>query len=124
MTFRGLLRIALLVALVPLALKGAQSRSASPDDERDDDLPMDPDADIEGSDGLVDINTASEEILATLPGIGAVHAADIVANRPYRAKVDLVRRGIISEATYQTIRDQVIARQAALVDAESNQGHA
>jgi len=126
MTARGLLRIALLLALVPLVIKGTRSRFDSDDDMDDADRSMDPDADIEEPDGLVDINSASEEVLATLPGIGALNAADIVANRPYRAKLDLVRRGIVSEATYQTIRDQVIARHRSIADAESqtSQGHA
>ena len=124
MTFRGLLRIALLLALVPLVLKRTGATSTPVDDEFEDDadLPMDPDADAEGVAGLIDINSASEEILAALPGIGAMHAADIAANRPYRAKRDLVRRGIVSEATYQTIRDQIIARQGSFDEVGQEQG--
>jgi len=129
MTARGLLRIALLLALVPLVLKGAHSRLAPDDDvdELDDDSMMDAEAETEEPDGLIDINAASEEVLATLPGIGALNAADIVANRPYRAKLDLVRRGILSEATYQTVRDQIIARHRSIganAESETSEEHA
>ena len=126
MSARGLLRFALLLALVPLLLR-TQVRSAPAEDEEDVDFPNDPDLDAESADGLIDINSASQEVLATLPGIGAANAEDIVQGRPYRAKLDLLRRGIISEATYQTIRDQVIARQGSLESSEeeiSSQGHA
>jgi predicted DNA-binding helix-hairpin-helix protein len=124
MSARGLLRFALLLALVPLLLR-TQVRSAPAEDDLD--LPIDPDLDAESADGLIDINSASQEVLATLPGIGAANAEDIVQGRPYRAKLDLLRRGIVSEATYQTIRDQVIARQGSLESSEeevSSQGHA
>lgn len=126
MTARGLLRFALLLALVPLLLR-TRVRPAPAEDEDDLDLSHDPDLDVESADGLIDINSASQEVLATLPGIGPAHAENIVQGRPYRAKLDLVRRGIISEATYQTIRDQVIARQGSLESSEeevSSQGHA
>jgi hypothetical protein len=129
MSARGLLRFVLLLALVPLLLR-TRVRSAPAVDDEDPDLANDsndPDLDVESADGLIDINTASQEVLATLPGIGPVHAEDIVQGRPYRAKLDLVRRGIISEATYQTIRDQVIARHRSLEPSEeeiSPQGHA
>jgi predicted DNA-binding helix-hairpin-helix protein len=120
-----LLRIALLLALVPLLLRTQVRPAPVEDEEEDADIPMDPDFD--GDEGLIDINTASRDVLATLPGIGAAHADDIVQHRPYRAKLDLLRRGIISEATYQTIRDQVIARHRSLEDAGEkieSQGHA
>ena len=127
MTARGLLRIVLLLALIPLLLR-SQVRTAPAEDEEDDlDLTNDPDLDADSADGLIDINSASQDVLATLPGIGAIHAENIVQGRPYRAKLDLVRRGIISEATYQTIRDQVIARHRSLEPSEeeiSSQGHA
>jgi len=60
---------------------------------------------------LMDINSASEKELATLPGIGEARAKAIVKGRPYKGKDDLVQKKIIPEKVYGDIKDKIIAKQ-------------
>ena len=54
--------------------------------------------------GNIDINTATEKELTTVPGIGYVIAARIIAARPFRSADDLKRVSGIGEKKYAQIR--------------------
>jgi DNA uptake protein ComE-like DNA-binding protein len=56
---------------------------------------------------LVDINTATEGELKALPGIGEVHVKNIIANRPYLKKEELMLKGIIPGTVYELIKDRI-----------------
>ena len=81
-----------LALLVGMATAAAQTRTTPP------------------AANLIDINSASRDVLMTLEGIGEVRADAIIRARPFKAKTDLVERRLIPEALYDKIADKVMAR--------------
>jgi len=60
---------------------------------------------------LLDINTATVNELTTLSVIDQSTAEKIVTERPYNRTDVLVEKNIITQATYDKIKDQVEAKQ-------------
>jgi competence protein ComEA len=57
----------------------------------------------------LDINTATPDQLKALPGIGDAYSKRIIDGRPYTAKNQLVTRGVVPQATYDKIKDMIVA---------------
>jgi len=68
---------------------------------------------LPASGALIDINTASADVLDSLPGIGEVYSQRIVDSRiaegPFQGTEDLVVRQVIPRATYEKIKNLITA---------------
>ena len=60
----------------------------------------------------MDINSATDKELASLPKIGEAKAKAIVKGRPWGGKDDLVKKKVLSQAEYDAIKDLIVAKQA------------
>jgi len=61
---------------------------------------------------MVDINSATAAELRALPGVTESDATKIIQGRPYHDKGQLVSKKVVSEPTYEKIKDHVVAKQS------------
>jgi DNA uptake protein ComE-like DNA-binding protein len=73
---------------------------------------------------LVDINAASKEELTALSGIGDAYSQKIIDGRPYNSKRDLLTKKILPQATYDQVKDKIIAHHVAGSTDNSKKGAA
>ena len=58
----------------------------------------------------IDLNSATEEDLTGLPGVGKHEAKKIISGRPYRDAHDLVTKKVMSESAYEKLKDAVTTK--------------
>lgn len=64
----------------------------------------------ESGEKKIDLNSATEEDLTSLPGVGKREAKRIISGRPYRDAHDLVSKRVMSESAYEKIKGAVTAK--------------
>ena len=69
--------------------------------------------------GKLDLNTATKDQLMSLPGITDADAQKILDGRPYRAKNQLLSKGIISKDEYAKIKGQIVAHRSKTAKANA-----
>jgi competence protein ComEA len=72
----------------------------------------------------VDINSATEDELAAVPGMPTDAPKKIVDGRPYKTKRDLLTKKIVSADDYKTISPHIVAHHAAGAEKKSKKGAA
>ena len=61
----------------------------------------------------IDINTASADQIKAIRGLSEADAKKIIDGRPYKRRGDLVTKKVLTQETYDKIKDQINARSAS-----------
>jgi competence protein ComEA len=95
----GVLAVALSCSLAPVLASYGYQSPAVPNNSHT----------IPAPDERVDINAATLDQLMKVPGMTRTWGERIIRYRPYRAKNDLLDRGIVTSQVYDRIKDYIIA---------------
>jgi competence protein ComEA len=90
-----------LVGLSPVWLRAAETTKTPAPDK----------ATTQRTDRL-DVNTASADQLKAIRGLNEAQAKKIIEGRPYKRRSELVTKKVLSQETYDKIKDQIRARTA------------
>jgi competence protein ComEA len=103
--------LAVAIASIGLAFAQAPAKDAAKKDAPKAEAKKDAAPKADAKKEPMDINSASEKDLASLPGIGEARAKAIVKGRPYKGKNELADKKIIPQKVYDGIKDSIIAKQ-------------
>jgi len=105
----GTVRVTIRLAALTLALLGICGAVAAQDQDRDSRGVPRTSTKAPPPEARIDINHATVNELLKIPGVTPSWAGRIVRFRPYRTKLELLDRGVVSESVYDRMKDYVIA---------------
>ncbi len=108
---RRLLMIAVTVFALTFSAYGQGAAASKAADAKKAAKTVEKKAEAAADSALIDINSAKQEQLDALPGIGKAYSKKIIDGRPYANKSQLVSKGVLPEAVYKKIQDKIIAKQ-------------
>jgi DNA uptake protein ComE-like DNA-binding protein len=112
----------LIIGTLAVVLTGCSQKPQNPDEIREKtadataQLKSDTKAVVDGvreglsRDKTVNLNTATEDQLITLPGVTHARATRVIAGRPYDDPHDVVTKHILSEEEYKRIKDRITTK--------------